>query len=194
MYAGFSPFLPSPISRPSLVARITLPRLLPLASHLPRIVSDSPPVWPGSQREYTSAVSIKFSPASSAASNCRKESASGSVHPYTLPPRQSTGTSKSDLPSLTLCMPTLLNLVCHAGVLTSTLALNGQDLDRLVLGQLALGLGAVGFFAVRPAGVFAVAGNAESGCGLASGPRRRWRTKGSLDSLFRFIGSPAVLR
>src|ERR1700679_1816547 len=63
-----------------------------------------------------------------------------------------------------------------------------------VLGQLALGLGAVGFFAVRPAGAFAVAGNAESGCRLASGPRRRRRTKGSLYALFRFVGSLAVLR
>src|SRR5580704_230396 len=101
MYAGFSPFLPSPISMPSLVATITLLRLSPFASHLPRMVSDSPPLWPGIQREYTSAVSIKFSPASSAASSCRKESASDNVHPKTLPPRQRIGTSKSDLPSLT---------------------------------------------------------------------------------------------
>src|ERR1700733_11820576 len=119
MYLAPSPFLPSPISRPSLVARITLLRLLPFASHLPRMVSDSPPVWPGIQREYTSAVSMKFSPASSAASNCRRDSASGRVHPYTLPPRQSTGTSKSDLPSLTSSMPALLGLVCQDAMLTS---------------------------------------------------------------------------
>src|SRR5271163_2874650 len=62
------------------------------------------------------------------------------------------------------------------------------------LGQLPLGLGAVGFLAVRPAGPFAVAGSPESGCGLASGPRRRRRTKGSLDALFRLVGSLAVLR
>src|SRR5947199_249672 len=92
---------PSPISIPGLVATMTLLRLSPFASHLPRIISDSPPLCPGIQREYTSAVSIKFSPASSAVSSCRNESASDNVHPKTLPPRQSTGTSKSDLPSLT---------------------------------------------------------------------------------------------
>src|ERR1700677_4897963 len=81
-------------------------------------------------------------------------------------------------------------------VKTSSVSISGsgQHVDGLALGQLAFGLGAVGFFAVRPAGVFAVAGNAESGCGLASGPRRRRRTKGSLYALLRFVGSLAVLR
>src|ERR1700733_4191917 len=98
---------------PTLVARITLLRLLPVAIHLPRIVSDSPPVCPGAQAEYTSAVSMKFNPASRAASSRRNESASETVHPNTFPPRQITGTSRSDFPSLTRCIAILQVLVCH---------------------------------------------------------------------------------
>jgi hypothetical protein len=42
-------------------------RLVALAAcfnHLPRVVSDSPPLWPGTQHQYPSAVSKGFSPAS----------------------------------------------------------------------------------------------------------------------------------
>jgi len=45
-------------------------RRLPRAFiHVPRTSSDSPPLWPGTQREYTSAVSMKLPPASTYASS-----------------------------------------------------------------------------------------------------------------------------
>src|ERR1039457_1570533 len=85
---------------PTLVAKITSLRLPDWASHFPSIVSDSPPVCPGAQREYTSAVSMKRRPASNAASSTRHEVGSSSVQPNTFPPRQIAGTSGPSLPSV----------------------------------------------------------------------------------------------
>src|ERR1017187_3822544 len=85
---------------PTLVARITSLRLPDWASHFPSIVSDSPPVCPGAQREYTSAVSMKRRPESNAASSTRNEAGSSSVQPKTFPPRQIAGTSGPAFPSL----------------------------------------------------------------------------------------------
>src|ERR1035437_3065926 len=84
---------------PTLVARITSLRLPDFANHLPMRVSDPPPLSPATHREYTSAVSTKFNPASTARSSRRNASASGTVHPKTLPPRQITGTSGPAVPS-----------------------------------------------------------------------------------------------
>jgi hypothetical protein len=50
------------MSEPTLVAITTRPRAPDLFSQFPMIVSDSPPLWPGTQTEYTSAVSMRFSP------------------------------------------------------------------------------------------------------------------------------------
>src|SRR5215472_12781219 len=91
--------LPPPGSDPTLVARITSLRRSLLTNHLPNMVSDSPPRLPGTHHEYASAVSTKVSPTSTAASSCRKLSASLSVQPYTLVPRQITGTASLDFPS-----------------------------------------------------------------------------------------------
>lgn len=76
-------------SNPWTLAATTMPLRLPsLGRHLPIIVSGSPPLCPGTQREYTSAVSMKFKPASCAASRRRNPSASARVHPKAFPPRQ----------------------------------------------------------------------------------------------------------
>ncbi len=73
---------------------------LPLRlSHLPMMVSDSPPTWPGAQIEYTSAVSMKLQPASSQASSSEKLVASSTVQPNTLPPKASGETCSPELPS-----------------------------------------------------------------------------------------------
>src|SRR5579864_3880299 len=58
------------------------------------IVSDSPPVWPGTHAEYTSAVSMKLPPAAAYWSSTANASRSFAVQPKTLPPRQSGKTLK----------------------------------------------------------------------------------------------------
>src|SRR3712207_578686 len=68
------------------------------------MASDSPPLFPGTQVEYTSAVSMKFSPASTAASSSLNDVASSTVQPNTLVPRQSGGTIRSERPSRRLFM------------------------------------------------------------------------------------------
>src|SRR6476620_4335588 len=84
---------------PTLVARTTRLRLPLWRNHLPRIASDSPPACPGTQREYTSAVSTKFIPASTQASRRRNDIDSSTVQPKTLPPRQIRETSRPERPS-----------------------------------------------------------------------------------------------
>ena len=84
---------------PTLVASTTLSRLPLRLSHLPMIVSDSPPTWPGTQTEYMSAVSMKFMPASTQASSKLNDVASSTVHPKTLPPKASGETCRPDRPS-----------------------------------------------------------------------------------------------
>src|SRR5450755_1459689 len=84
---------------PTLVASTMRSRLPLCASHLPMIVSDSPPACPGTQREYTSAVSTKFMPASTQASRRRNDIASSMVQPKTLPPRQRRETCRPERPS-----------------------------------------------------------------------------------------------
>src|SRR3984957_11876310 len=100
MYAFESPFLPGASSMPTLVARITFLRLPLRLNQLPSTVSDSPPLWPGTQREYTSAVSTKLNPASTNASRMAKDVGSSAVQPKTLPPRQMGETSRPDPPNL----------------------------------------------------------------------------------------------
>ena len=72
---------------PTLVASSTWLRRPERLIHLPIRVSDSPPWLPGAQREYTSAVSMKFSPASTMASSKEQAPASSTVQPKTLPPK-----------------------------------------------------------------------------------------------------------
>src|ERR1700730_15660028 len=100
MYAFESPFLSGASSIPTLVARITFFRLPLRLNQLPSTVSDSPPWWPGAQREYTSAVSTKLNPAPTNESRIAKEARSSAVQPKTLPPRQMGETSSPDPPNL----------------------------------------------------------------------------------------------
>src|SRR5512140_1859514 len=100
LYACFNPVFPSPMSRPTLLASTTLLRRPPRFSHLPITVSDSPPLWPGTQREYTSAVSMKLKPASSHASSSENDVASSAVQPNTLPPKHSGETFRGERPSV----------------------------------------------------------------------------------------------
>src|SRR6185369_15387873 len=92
------------MSRPTLVAITTLSRRPPCLSHLPITVSDSPPVWPGAQREKTSAVSMKLKPASSHASSSENDVASSAVQPNTLPPKHSGETCRAERPRVRYCM------------------------------------------------------------------------------------------
>src|SRR6187401_1129972 len=64
------------------------------------IVSDSPPWWPVTQREYESAVSTRLNPASTNASSRRNDVGSSTVHPNTLPPNARGATSNPVLPSV----------------------------------------------------------------------------------------------
>src|SRR5258708_23608389 len=86
--ARLSPISP-PICMPTLVAMSTWSRLPLFASHLPMIVSDSPPTWPGTQVEYVFAVSIRLKPLAAKRSRMAKEVASSAVQPKTLPPSAS---------------------------------------------------------------------------------------------------------
>src|SRR6202044_981810 len=92
---------------PTLVARTTFLRLPLRLNQLPSTVSDSPPLWPGTQREYTSAVSTKLNPAPTKASRIANDAASPTVHPNTLPPRQMGETSRPDPPSLRVFIYTI---------------------------------------------------------------------------------------
>src|SRR5579872_399303 len=104
MYCLESPFSPGPISIPTLVATITLLRFPVRFSQLPMMVSDSPPLCPGTQREYISAVSMKLNPAATNASSIRNDVFSSAVQPNTLVPRQSGETLRFEAPSLRVFM------------------------------------------------------------------------------------------
>ena len=99
MYLRDRPFLPGAISMPTLVAMMTLSRPPRAFSQLPMMVSDSPPLLPGCQREYTSAVSMKLKPAATNASSSSNEIASSAVQPKTLPPKVIGQTCSEDWPS-----------------------------------------------------------------------------------------------
>jgi hypothetical protein len=99
MCARDSPFSPGAISIPTLVAIMTRLRAPDFFSQSPMIVSDSPPVCPGTQTEYTSAVSIRLSPDATKASRILNEAASSIVQPNTFPPSASGPTSIPDRPS-----------------------------------------------------------------------------------------------
>src|SRR5882762_890450 len=90
---------------PTLVATTTLSRLPLFLSHLPMMVSDSPPLLPGAQREYVSAVSMKLKPSSTNRSSRRIEVDSSAVQPKTLPPNARDETSRPERPSLRFCIP-----------------------------------------------------------------------------------------
>src|SRR6185437_12968594 len=104
MYSLERPDSPGAISTPTLVAMITRSRTCRRRSQLPMTLSDSPPLWPGTQSEYASAVSMKLNPAPMKASSTRKEVGSSAVHPKTLPPRASGPISNPEAPSLRLIM------------------------------------------------------------------------------------------
>src|SRR5512139_188424 len=88
---------------PTLVAITTCSRLPLRLSHLPMMVSDSPPRLPGTHDEYMSAVSIRLKPASTKASSSSNECASSTLQPNTLPPKASGAMDNDDLPSGRLC-------------------------------------------------------------------------------------------
>src|SRR4029077_295789 len=102
-----SPFLFGPISIPTLVAIRSFPRLPVRLSQLPRMVSDSPPLFPGTQVEYISAVSIKLNPDATNASSSWNDVDSSTVHPNTFPPKASGATSSPERPSLRFFMISL---------------------------------------------------------------------------------------
>ncbi|CAM5284921.1 hypothetical protein SALBM311S_10324 [Streptomyces alboniger] len=83
----------------TLVAMTTSERFPRALTHLPMMVSDSPPELPSTHAEYESAVSTKLPPAAVYASRTAKEAASSAVQPKTLPPRESGKTSRSEVPS-----------------------------------------------------------------------------------------------
>src|SRR6476619_2211324 len=88
------------MSEPTFVAMTTSSWRPRAAIQRPMIVSDSPPWWPVTQREYESAVSIRLKPASTNASSRRNDVASSTVQPNTLPPNARGTTSNPVLPSL----------------------------------------------------------------------------------------------
>src|SRR5947209_6162516 len=98
---------------PTLVAMTTL-FLLPVRfSQLPIIVSDSPPLFPGTHLEYISAVSTRLKPDEANPSRILKDVFSSMVHPKTLPPKASGATCKPDLPSSRFSMLMSLLLSFH---------------------------------------------------------------------------------
>src|SRR5216683_491519 len=112
-----SPFFPSPMSMPTLVATMTLFLFPLLFIHSPRIISDSPPVWPGIHLEYTSAVSTELKPAATNASSNLNEAAWSTVHPKTFPPKTRGDISIPVLPSFRFFILPLsfaLRVYCHA--------------------------------------------------------------------------------
>ncbi len=84
---------------PTLVAITSWPRVPRSVSQRPMIVSDSPPWLPGTQPEYTLAVSMKFPPSSTNRSSTANDASRSAVQPNTLPPRQIGETSRPDPPS-----------------------------------------------------------------------------------------------
>src|SRR4029453_19342737 len=83
------PFMSGPSSEPTFVTTIVRLRLPRLRIHSPMIVSDSPPLLPGTHFEYTSAVSIVSKPAAVNRSSNANEVALSAVQPNTLPPNTS---------------------------------------------------------------------------------------------------------
>src|SRR6266581_2346720 len=92
------------MSEPTLVAMTTSSCRPRRAIQCPMIVSDSPPGWPVTQREYESAVSTRLNPASTNASRSWNDLASSAVQPNTLPPKASGATSNPVSPSLRRCI------------------------------------------------------------------------------------------
>src|SRR6266849_10331693 len=81
---------------------ITRCRFAPRFSHLPMIVSDSPPLFLGTHLEYMSAVSTALNPAATNASSKRNDVASSAVHPNTFPPNTIGAISSPEFPSFRL--------------------------------------------------------------------------------------------
>ena len=77
-------------------------------SHLPMIVSDSPPLFPDTHLEYTSAVSRASNPAATNASSKRNDVASSAVHPNTFPPNTMGAISSPEFPSFRLVIAMVL--------------------------------------------------------------------------------------
>src|SRR6185369_5459224 len=92
--------LPSaPGAAPTLVmSTIWLRRAGERFSQLPMMVSDSPPLLPCTQREYTSAVSMALRPESTKRSSRRKAVGSSTVQPKTLPPKTSGAMRRPERP------------------------------------------------------------------------------------------------
>ena len=84
--------------------RSRMPLPLRAASQRPITVSDSPPWCPGTQREYTSAVSMRLKPASTKASSSAKEVGSSAVQPKTLPPKAMGAVDRPLRPRGFICM------------------------------------------------------------------------------------------
>src|SRR6266849_8135354 len=81
---------------------ITRCRFAPRFSHLPMIVSDSPPLFLGTHLEYMSAVSTALNPPATNASSKRNDVASSAVHPNTFPPNTMGAISSPEFPSFRL--------------------------------------------------------------------------------------------
>src|ERR1700712_5551928 len=92
------------MSPPSFVAMSTSSRRPRFFSHCPMMVSDSPPLLPGFQLEYTSAVSIRLKPPPVNASSTSKEVGASIVQPNTLPPRVKGAIDSEDCPSCLFCI------------------------------------------------------------------------------------------
>ena len=98
MYDFESPFFSRSISLPTFVAITTL-ALFPLSFiHFPMIVSDSPPLFPGTHVEYESAVSTQLNPDARNASSRPNAPGSSTVHPKTLPPNIRGAISSPEFP------------------------------------------------------------------------------------------------
>jgi hypothetical protein len=82
--------------------------------------SDSPPVLPGTQAEYPSAVSTKLPPPALKASRMSKDVFRSAVQPKTLPPRLRGKTDRSEVPRAAreCIMMGLLEVVYEFGVLS----------------------------------------------------------------------------
>src|ERR1700686_3141524 len=106
MWAADRPLRSGAISIPTLVAITTSFRFALRFNQLPMTVSDSPPRCPGTHTEYTSAVSMKLSPALTNASSTVKDAASAAVQPKTLPPRHRGETRKLERPKGRSCIKT----------------------------------------------------------------------------------------
>src|SRR5260370_39728757 len=97
-------FGPGTMGAMTLVAKTTSWRLPRPLVPVPSTVSDSPPAWPGTQREYTSAVSMKLPPASTYASSTASDAFWSVVHPNVLPPRHRAATRSPERPSFRISM------------------------------------------------------------------------------------------